>query len=334
MDCTTPLDHGDLVLLFTRLPFDYESDLPLTPAAGVMVARPPYSLLDEPQIDHMPCYLLPGYNLPGWGMMHCCLISKVSETIPNNMTRTDLLFSYLTALRLTAPATIDIASHFQYGGEDDPISQPCLYSLRSGWNPDDNYHYTEQDIMSAGRLLNRITHCLTQGPARLRNAFVLFSQVTNGWTVSYQMSVLGLYSALESLFAPSVQSRGNYAQTLGARVGSFLTPYSNGVNLNHWITQHYEKERHPLSHGFWQIDPRQSPSTNKRNDLGTLHEVLRLSLLGFLSLNSNELAFLNLDPGADPKKQRTALQNGLEALQPAAGDFLTGQRMWSITNSE
>ena len=173
-----PLNHGDLVLLFTNLPYDCESDLPLSPATGVTVDSPPFSLLETQNDDHLPCYLLPGTKLPGYGINHCCLVSKMLEPIPENISRKDFLFSYLAALRLLAPADIVVASHFEYGGDDEPILRPTLLNTYTVWQPDPEYKYTEAVFMRAGELLLRIVDCLTVGPSRLKYAFMLFSHVT------------------------------------------------------------------------------------------------------------------------------------------------------------
>lgn len=313
---TTSLNDGDLVLLFGNLPYDYESDLPLSPIAGVTVASTPQTLFATPDSDHLPCYVLPGTKLPGTGINNCCLISKASESIPANVTRDALLFSYLTALRLLAPAYISVAGQFQYGGVDEPISRPTLLNTRSAWQPDPNYRYSEGDFERSGKLLNRMMECMTAGPTRLKYSLVMFSQVTNGFSLSYQMSVLALYAALEALFAPS----GNYAKTLGVRTGKYLSPYDSGLGICGWIEKHYREARHPLSHGFWQFSPNPSYIDVRSCEFGILHEIVRLALLGFLSMEANEVSFLD--------QNGTKLQKALDNTKPANGQYLQGQKMW------
>jgi hypothetical protein len=315
---TTTLYDRDLVFLFSNLPFDYETDLPLSPTAGVTVAATPQALLDTPDTDHLPCYVLPGTKLPGMGINHCCLISRRSEALRPNLTRESHLFSYLAALRLLAPAPISPASHFVYGGDADPISRPVLLNMRSTWQPNVSYRYSGAQILRAGELLDRMSGYLTAGPDRLKYALMMFTQVTSGFSLSYQMCVLGLYAALEALFAPS--GGRNYAKTLGGRVGAFLSAYDNGVGICAWLEQHYLAERHSLAHGFWQFSSDTDRRDGRTQEFGMVHEIVRVSLLGFLSMAPDETALLNLTG--------KRLQRALDGLTPADGDFVKGQRMW------
>jgi hypothetical protein len=314
----TILNNGDLVLLFSNLPFDYEADLPLSPTVGVTVASTPHSLLDTPDADHLPCYVLPGTKLPGMDINNCCLVSRESESVPPNVTRESLLFSYLASLRLLAPAPISVAGHFVYGGDAEPISHPTLFNMQSMWQPDANYRYSGAEFLRGGRLLDRMNGYLTAGPARLKYALMMFTQVTGGFSLSYQMCVLGLYATLEALFAPS--GGRNYAKTLGARLGAYLSSYDKGMGICDWIEKHYQAERHSLSHGFWQFSPDSGHFDERKKDFGKVHEIVRLSLLGFLSMDPKETAFFNLTG----KK----LQRALDDLMPASGEFIQGQTMW------
>jgi len=175
----TKLNEGDLVLLFNNLPYDFSMDLPLSPAAGITVSATPHSLLATPDSDHQPCFVLPGVKLPGSRISNCCLISRISESVPQNIRRDDILFSYLTVLRLLAPAYISAAGQFNYGGEDDPISHMELKNIRSTWQPNPAYHYSGSLLLYGGKLLDRALECLTTGPHRLKYALTMFSHVTN-----------------------------------------------------------------------------------------------------------------------------------------------------------
>lgn len=314
---STILNKGDLVLLFDNLPYDYESDLPLSPITGVTVASTPQSLLDTPDSDHLPCYVLPGTKLPGMGINNCCLISRASESIPVYVTRDSLLFSYLTALRLLAPAHISVAGQFQYGGVDEPISHPALRNTHSAWQPDPNYCYSADDFKRAGKILDRMMMCMSAGPIRLKYSMVMFSQVTNGFSHSYQMGVLALYAALEALFAPKGK---NYAKRLGGRVGAYLSSYDHGLGISGWIEKHYLAERHSLSHGFWQFSPDSVRVATRSNEFGIIHEITRLVLLGFLSMDTYDVLFLD--------QNGPQLQKVLDNTKPANGQYLQGQKMW------
>lgn len=314
----TLLNNGDLILLFNNLPFDYKTDLPLSPTAGVTVASTPLSLLGTPDTDHLPCFVLPGTKLPGMGINNCCLVSRRSDVAPPNVTRESLLFSYLAALRLLAPAPISPAGHFLYGGDAEPISCPVLLNMQSTWQPDASYRYSGPQLLDAGWLLNRMNRCFTNGPVRLKYALMMFTQVTSGFSLSYQMCILGLYATLEALFAPS--RGGNYAKTLGARLGAYLSAYDNGIGIADWVEKNYRAERHSLAHGAWQFSPDTAHFNERTQDFGKVHEIARLSLLGFLSSDTNDLAILHL--------RGTKLQRALDDLTLARGEFIRGQRMW------
>lgn len=314
----TTLSNGDTVLLFQNLPFEFDMDLPLTPSTGVSVDSTPHSVLQTPDDDHLPCYVLPGTKLPGMGINNCCLVSKASSPGPREDTPESRLFLYVAALRLLAPAPISIAGQFVYGGDDDPISRPKLLNMQSMWQPDTTYRYCGAELLCGGRILDRINSSIQTGPERLKCALMMFTQITTGFSTSYQMCVLGLYTALEALFEPS--GRSNYAKTLGSRVGQFLSSFDEGIGIGDWIQRHYISERHSLSHGFWQFSPDPNHFSTRQTEFGKLHEILRLSLLGFLSMEPTAVAFLAL-----PKKKR---QQPLDDLKPATGDFLRGQKMW------
>lgn len=309
---------GDEIVLFTEFPFDYETDLPIRPSDGLILSEPPYTALQTPDNDHMPCYVLPGTKLPGMGMCHCCLMSPASYAVPRAATRRGLLFSFIAALRLTAPARIVVGGHFTHGDSDNLIKDATLLNLRSTWQPRP-YRYTGADVIRAGEVFERMNECMVSGPSRLRNAAVLFTQVTNGYSFSYQMSVMGMYSALESLFAPS-SGDTTYAKTLGKRIANYLASYARDISLSDWIEKHYRDQRHSLSHGSWEMSPDEQIAQKKRKDFGILHETLRLSILGFLSTSNDDLAFLS--------KSGPPLKCGLDSLPPAQGALLKNQTMW------
>jgi len=313
MNETDTLFPGDRVLLFEKLPYDYEGGLPLQVFPGLTLATTPIALLEKASDDHLVCFLLPSYNLTHT-VNHCCLVSSV---IPTAQNRDDLLFTYLAALRLIAPGYIAVSGGFQFAHGDNAIVNPTLYHTRTAWHPRLEYFYSAAEFYSAGRLLPFIVDWLDGPLTRLKYAYVLFSQVTNGFAMSYQMSMLGLYGALEAIFAPHV---GNYAKLLGKRVQSFLQNVPTDVPIGEWLASHYEKERHALSHGHWQFSPDPDHRQERNADFGRLHEIVRLCLLGLLSAEKTSLQFY--------AQRKKTLQSALDRLLPARGTFIEGQRMW------
>ena len=122
---------------------------------------------------------------------------------------------------------------------------------------------------------------------------------------------------MEALFAPG---KGNYGALLGSRVGKYLAKFDIDGSLGKWLRDQYIKERHPLSHGFWQFSPDTNHARERNVTFGKIHEIVRLCLLGFLSLDDESLSFMSLSG----KK----LQYVLDNLSPANGTFLSGQHMW------
>lgn len=310
------MDEGDVVLLFFRLPYNYDDDLPITIVPALEIAETPFSALNSTSEEHMSCYVLPGHKLPGMGINHCCLVSPISCKPPVGISRDALLFLFITALRLIAPAIIEISGQFEYGGEEDPIRNPRLYNMRSTWQPAHDYSYCGLDFVNAGKLLIPIINCMNGNLGRLKYAFMLFSQVTCGFSLSYQMSVLALFAALEALFAPH---KGNYGMLLGSRVGRYLAKFDTDRSLEKWLSDQYIRERHSLSHGFWQFSPDVEHTSERNMNFGKLHEIVRLCLLGFLSEDADNLSFMFL--------RGRKLQSKLDNLPPANGIFLQGQHM-------
>src|SRR3989339_2244246 len=129
------MEKEDVVLLFFNLPYNYDEDLPIHIAPGLVIAETPFLALNSASEEHLACFILPGHKLPGMGINHCCFVSPVSGEPPTGVTRQELFFLYITALRLIAPAPIEVSGQFVYGGEEDSIKEPCLYNIRSKWQP-------------------------------------------------------------------------------------------------------------------------------------------------------------------------------------------------------
>lgn len=111
----------------------------------------------------------------------------------------------------------------------------------------------------------------------------------------------------------------NYGKLLGSRVGHYLAKFDTDASLGKFIIEQY-KERHQLSHGFWHFSPDIKYAGERIVKFGKLHEIVRLCLLGFLSLDTNTLSFMSLNGGK--------LQKELDELPPADGVFLKEQHMW------
>ncbi len=173
-----------------------------------------------------------------------------------------------------------------------------------------------------GRCAARITARTIEigNPVRLTSARVLFAQVTIGMTSSLQMATMGLFAALEALFVP----QGNKAECLGSRVAHFLARMPFPFDVASWLKDEYIKRRHGLMHGVqnilaWGWTP---IDEEKLQAFGRLHELVRLSVLGFLSLPGDLIRQHSNLTG-------TQLRHFFDDLPAAGGSFFEGQRPWS-----
>ena len=155
---TPPITPGDIFLLFYSFPFDFGTELPMDIGPAVVLDRTPQQILDEADPPTLADFVLPGYNLPGIGLVQCCLRKPASVMPPGEMTAANAIFSSLAALRLVAPLGIEIAGQFELSGNPDKISSPTLYNLRSTWQPPSSQYpyYTGALIDTASRVANRI----------------------------------------------------------------------------------------------------------------------------------------------------------------------------------
>lgn len=321
-----PRNPGDVFLLFYDLPYDFNVDLPLIAGPDVYLDRTPQEVLDHRYEDEggdkehrlLVSYVLPGYGLPGMGVVHCCL------RCPGNLTAKlgplERFFLSIGALRLRKPIGIRVAGVFKLGQGDDLIKDPGLFHLTSSWQPNAEARYSAEDIEFGAKIAERTLHLWNLKCKRLNNAIVFFSQVTYGLIKSFQMAYLALFCALEALFVPTENKK---AISLANRTANFLScfPFPEPP-LNDWLRDAYIR-RSNLAHGKQEFIPLEKAPLSEEKQLafGRLHEITRLSILGFMSLADNQLESLSKGSG---KK----LQKELDSIVPASGQFIDGQQMW------
>lgn len=307
-----PTEPGDAFLLFSHLPYDFEEDLPLAAGPNVYLDNTPHDVLHAADPPSLAGFVLPGY--PNAPVSNCCLRSPVAGARPSGLEPSVLFIGSVAALRLRAPIAIKIAGQFQLGHEDQPITNLTLFHFTSPWQPDASAFYSAEDVGSSAEIAQRRLELAKPKYKRFMSATVLFSQVTCGFSRSFQMAYLTLFPALEALFVP----RGNYARTLADRVAQFL---SLPESLKDWLEEEYKFGRNNLAHGVQDVLPWTELSADHLKAVGRLHEITRLSILGFMSLENDKLESLSQKSG--PK-----LQAELDDLPPAIGRFMVGQRMW------
>ena len=312
-------EPGDTFLLFGEFAYDFATDLPIRVGPGIYLDNTPHDILSGAQPRALADYVLPGYNLNA-GSPKSCLRHSSSVAPPSNIEPSSLLFNSITALRLVAPRTIRVEGRFTVGHDGRSIDNPSLYHLTSAWQPQPGGDYSARDVRFAAGIARRLVRLLGPDYGRIATAIVLFSQVTTGQVKSFQMAYLGLFAALEALFAP----KSKKAETLAERTGSFLASMGTptGWSVRDWLSEEYQKGRSQLAHGIQDVVP-WGPILRrcKQEAFGRVHEIVRLCILGFLSLPNAQLQSIGQATG-------TSLQNQLSALAPASGRFLKDQRMW------
>ncbi|MBE0426376.1 MAG: hypothetical protein IBX72_06990 [Nitrospirae bacterium] len=305
---------GDVLLLFSHLPYEYDKDLPIKITPGLYLDEIHREILAKAPLS-LSCFVLPGYET-GMGFTHCCLHSPISEEPYLRIKRNNLFFYFITALRLRAPIGIHISGQFELSADSELIRNPSLFNLRTPWQPNEKARYSFNDINLSKDILTALINCSNDRFKNLRNAIVLFSQVTCGFSISYQMCYLTLFVILESLFSP----KGNKAEMLSSRVASFLSRFDHDGSIKNWLKKEYETGRNNLAHGIWDISPDEKSFNGKNTRFGRLHEITRLCLLEFVSMDNDRLIALS--------QSGKKLQNELDRLQPANGTFVEGQSMW------
>jgi hypothetical protein len=102
-------------------------------------------------------------------------------------------------------------------------------------------------------------------------------------------------------------------------------PRFRSVTITEWLREEYKHRRGRLAHGVQDLLEWRwvEVSEEKIVALGRLHEIVRLSILGFLGMSDFVLTKHSALKG-------TYLQQFLERLELAHGSFLEGQRAYCV----
>lgn len=308
-------EPGDVFLLFHSLPFDFSAELPLALGSSVCLEATPQQWLDSAE-NGIADFLLPGYSLSGMGINNCCLRCYARSIPSTNLISKNLLFLSVLALRLHDPIGIRIGGQFLLGEEGNRILEPALYQLSSR-GPTNQHAYTPKALEVVATIADRLLSVEQQDFTKLQTALIFFSQVTTGMCSSFQLCHLGLFAALEALFVPS----GNKALTLSRRVSSFLKDFHFPEPMENRIKDEYINGRHKLAHGIHNATLGASLTLSRHVAFIRLHEITRLCLLGFLSLENQKLKELSCGSG-------NIIQQAIGNLGAANGQYIEGQKMW------
>lgn len=314
-----PIQPGDAFLLFfPNFPYGFNEVLPLAVSPNVYLDATPQDVRTvTPELDS----LLTRYDY------HSLVYDKLCSDLDAYCLRSPVakessqrFFLSIAALRLRVPLIIKIACKFELS-KDKVNKSLALYNLKSPWQLETDAQYSAEDIRLSAKIAERQLELYNSDYKRIISAMVLFSQVTCGFSKSFQMAYLALFAALEALFV----SKEEYAKAkpLARRAANFLSSFKSQFSapLKDWLEEEYKCGRNKLVHGVQDVVPwSKELSEEKRLVFGQLHEIARLSILGFMSDNT-KLESLSRNTG----KQ---LQKELDSLSPATGQFLNGQRVW------
>ena len=322
---------GDIFLLFTDLPYDFDGDeLPLKIFDNLYFDRTPSELLDPkccPSSNNerdlleyagLVNMVLPGHTLPGVGIVHCCLRYDSGNRNQYSDFEPQALFStFITALRLQVPCRIAVGGIFRFGGDNDPIQGPTLWNLTSPYNPM-LLSYSQKDIRIATSITTELLEIRQSNDEnQIKSAFTYFSQVTQGFSYSLQLSYLGLWASLEAMFQPT---GSNKAKTLAKRITVYLSTFGFSQDMEKWFENEYTHRRSRFIHGSHIAQPNLQ-NVKSPYAFSKLHEITRLCFLGFLSLEKSQRMQILEQKG----KQ---LQRTLDNLGQAQGKFLAQQKMY------
>lgn len=320
MECE--YQDGDQFMLFQQFRYNFHSGhLPIEILPTLYFAQTPQGLLhDAPR--ELAAFVLPGYGLPGMGIVNCCLRrTNQQRATVSSPTTASFFFTFLSALRLLKPLPIIVGGMFRFRGDEDPIADPASYNLQSAWQPKADARYDAADVSIASDITKRTLEIRAQqnkaGP-NLEGAIVYFSQVSVGLVQSLQLAYLGLWIALEALFVPPGNGK---ADRLAARISAFLSGIDLSVDIKDWVKSEYARRRSKFAHGHHSISPWSPATDSAPQAFGRLHEVVRLCLLGFPGMDESDWNLLHV-------ARRTNLQRALDALGNAKSDLITNQVAW------
>ena len=127
-----------------------------------------------------------------------------------------------------------------------------------------------------------------------------------------------MWAALEALFKPN----GNKAKTIARRITAYLSEFlEDDEDMEQWLTSEYIRRRSEFSHGSHIAPPNLQKVRRGKDAFPKLHEVTRLCLLGFLSLETCKRRQIFQRSGR-------YLQRELDGLGSAKGKYLSQQRMY------
>ncbi len=326
----SPYKAGDVFLLFMELPyhFDDSGEPPIKILENLYLDRTPSVLLDPKRfsssnhrVDSRNAALI---NMVLSGVRrHYCLRYENDKINQNHDKIAELFSTFITALRLQKPCLIEVAGRFTFGGDDDPMQDTdLLLCLTSVHNLTDGSFYSQKDIQISSDITKELLEILQCGDEnRIKSAITYFSQVTQGFSqYSFQLSYFGLWAALEAIFKPN----GDKAKTLARVITVYLFPgfgsphFSSPQDMERWLKDEYLHGRSELIHGSHIAPPNLRNVTKSPDAFSKLHEITRLCLLGFLSLEKS-------------KRTQILQQKGKQlqhTLRQAKGKYLDQQKMY------
>lgn len=284
--------EDDVFLLFGDFYYDFTTPLPIPITDIVSFESSPQWFLDTLDPPEQASFVLPGYKLPGMGIVHCCLKSNTQNNSISFSEIQEHFFDCITSFRLQAPMHIHTSGAFTVSSKSQ-LTNMHLYSLLTSWNPLLNFRYSGIAIEQSAIIAQRIRELRKIEPLNITDAYRIFQHVTVGYGRSWHMVYLALWSCLEFIFKPSVGKHSRHHLNLADRLMPFLIFFDEPETIHTTIINEYKNRRHQRVHGLVPFTSsslnNQSNGSESENDtginpIGLLHEMARLSILLLLNL--------------------------------------------------
>lgn len=320
----SPLKQGDMVMLFHHFPFAYDRALPLQIGPGVCMDNTPFGLLDSIE-NGLIDFILPGYSIEGFHRNATCFRCYLSE-VDTTIAQDELLFYSLLALRLQTPRFFNCGGTFIVGDNEQPIIKPTRYAWSCFWSAKKPHHLTLKKITDSLIISKRLIEVKQSEFKRIHDGLLFFANSSMAGSTSLPLRYIGLFGALEAIFCPNKTK----SKTLSKRASSFLCQFHRQFSklkigskkMGEWIEDQYIRVRSQIVHGTYDSKLQIEKDITGYQNYGILHEITRLSLLGFISLENDLLSKLSESSGV-------ALQRTIDNLNSASGNYLTNQRIWT-----
>lgn len=315
-----------LYLLFSDFEFDFETPLPARLGNGVWLdqIQTVDLAINRPENAAVPPMVVP-HQVAGVAQVHVCMRTTIASYAQLDAGLQKLWWA-LIALRLFKPFRFETSGYVLINNHEVVAFQS--YPFVSMVNPGNVGTINRDCVVGAAAIGRAVRPWRGAGLIRPRSAMIFFAQSTMGLVNSWQLSMLGLFAALEAVFPQPKAGAARrlahpdetYNKRLSRRVAGFLGTRAGLNGTEAWLARVYEQRRNSLAHGVAVASARRSQLQSNSNDLVRLHETVRLVLLGMAGIPA-QTHKLTLPVEAGELR----VQQEIDRRLPAPELLLTGQ---------